>query len=406
MGAAPETLSGLYAAHSLLRDFDLDLSEFYYEDVRLKYGGIKHDGKIYAIDPPASSLTLVPFLFPEREVTPWQMKKRAKWVNDEVASRIAALCILVLSIWLLQLGSVPRALLAVAIIALATSHWTIIGAGVWNQTAAVLWLTGGLLLWWMANGRAELFPVAAAFLAMATLCRPTMLPATLLIVLDTCLQRRGRAIVLSTVTVVSTIGVLGLLANWEIYGSLLGGRAQVIAEISHTHGVSSYWSFSPLSYAGLLISPSRGLFVYSPVLLFALPGLAHSLRSGSAPTLRLMTAAGLCTFAMYGFVATWWGGWVYGPRYMADILPFFGLWLTQSPLPNRWRSLWAGLFALTLVWSVWVQHLGASTYPCGWNTSPAQIDKAHSRLWDVQDTQIRRCWVRREYRGVRERETP
>jgi hypothetical protein len=257
----------------------------------------------------------------------------------------------------------------------------------------------------MAKDKAWLFPVAAAFLAMATLCRPTMLPATLLIVLDTWLQRRSSVIVLSTLALVSIIGAMGLLANWEIYHSLLGGRAELIAGIEDFHAVSSFWSFSPLNYAGLLISPSRGLFVYSPVLLFGLPGLAHSLRRESVSSLRLMSAAGLCTFIIYGFVATWWGGWVYGPRYMADILPFFGLWLMQTPLPNKWRSLWATLFSAAFVWSVWVQELGASTYPCGWNTSPVQINKAPHRLWDPQDTQISRCSLRRTNHGDRKRET-
>src|SRR6185503_6245396 len=145
--------------------------------------------------------------------------------------------------------------------------------------------------------------------------------------------------------------------------SFLGGRAAIVANIARTHDVPSYFHFTPWTWAALLAAPSRGLFVYSPVLLFALPGLVHTLRASSPPTERLMSLAGVLVFVLYGFVATWWGGWVFGPRYMADMLPFFAFWLARTPLPHRGRVPLALLFVLALAWSIAVHEVGVRAYP-------------------------------------------
>jgi len=113
-----------------------------------------------------------------------------------------------------------------------------------------------------------------------------------------------------------------------------------------------------------------------------------------APTLRWIGISGILIFLLYGFIATWWGGWVFGPRYMADVMPFFALWLALTPFPGRKRPLLATLFAASIVWSIAVQELGVRTYPCGWNDSPGNIDLTPKRLWSLRDTEISRCLAR------------
>ena len=106
-----------------------------------------------------------------------------------------------------------------------------------------------------------------------------------------------------------------------------------------------------------------------------------------------MSLAGVLVFGLYGLVSTWWGGWVFGPRFMADVLPFFALWLTRTPLPARGRVVLAVLFAATLGWSVWVYELGVRAYPCGWDSSPISVDLVPARLWALRDTELSRCWT-------------
>ena len=106
-----------------------------------------------------------------------------------------------------------------------------------------------------------------------------------------------------------------------------------------------------------------------------------------------MSLAGVLVFVLYGLVTTWWGGWVFGPRFMTDLLPFFALWLARAPVPRRGRVPLALAFAVALGWSIGVYELGVRTYPCGWDSSPISIDLSPARLWRLHDTELGRCWA-------------
>lgn len=41
--------------------------------------------------------------------------------------------------------------------------------------------------------------------------------------------------------------------------------------------------------------------------------------------------------------------------------------------------------------SLYIQFLGAVYFPCGWNASPVDVDRAPERLWDFYDTELSRC---------------
>jgi len=89
----------------------------------------------------------------------------------------------------------------------------------------------------------------------------------------------------------------------------------------------------------------------------------------------------------------WWAGWSFGPRYMTDMLPVFAMGLVFVDHPFRRRPA-AVPFAVLVAWSVAVQAVGAVCHPSGWNASPRNVDQCPERLWDWQDTQLRRCLER------------
>jgi hypothetical protein len=393
LGLASETVSAGLTAHSVVREGNVGLRE-YYPAARpgddLGYALRWKGDRLYGMEFLASPLTFAPFYLPYRRdpappAIPWT-------TFGVVAARVATVAIVVLGLWLLRVTSPAWALVVTATIALGTCYRTITAAGLWTHTSATFWLVPGLALWWTAPRRPVLYPLAGAALAAATACRPVLAPAAALVAADACVRWRAhRAVALATAALVVGIGAFAAYANWHFHGSLFGGRAGFVQDITRTHNVPTYFRFSPVHLAALLVAPSRGLFVYSPVLLFALPGLARSLGAAAPAPARLMTVAGLGTFFLYGFIATWWGGWVFGPRYMADLLPFFALWLALTPCPRRARSAAGVLFVVALGWSLWVPQVAARAYPCGWNETPRSIDAAPERLWDWRDTEIARC---------------
>jgi hypothetical protein len=97
-------------------------------------------------------------------------------------------------------------------------------------------------------------------------------------------------------------------------------------------------------------------------------------------------------FVLLSGYTVWWGGFCFGPRYWTDAVPLFAVILACG---LEWARARAGpvllVLAVTIVWSVGVQALGAFCYPSSWNLKPTNIDTQHDRLWDWADSEMTRC---------------
>ena len=149
--------------------------------------------------------------------------------------------------------------------------------------------------------------------------------------------------------------------------------------------------------AGTLLSPNRGLLIFSPWIavalgLAAVPGVARRLASQGLTTWLLAALAPyLLVLSKY---SVWWGGHCFGPRYWTDVIPLFAIvlafgldWLQARP------AALVALSHLTIAFSIFVHGIGAFCYPSTWNSSPANVDLHHERLWDWRDTELSRCLV-------------
>jgi hypothetical protein len=91
----------------------------------------------------------------------------------------------------------------------------------------------------------------------------------------------------------------------------------------------------------------------------------------------------------------WWGGHCFGPRYWTDVMPLLGIVLACGLDWSYGRSrLIAMAFALTIVFSIGVQAVGAFSYAADWNLTPTNVDLHHERLWDWRDSQLSRCLIK------------
>jgi hypothetical protein len=123
-----------------------------------------------------------------------------------------------------------------------------------------------------------------------------------------------------------------------------------------------------LGAAGLLVSPSRGLLVYSPFLAFAAGGIVLAWRRRELAFLRplIISLAALLGIAFKWF--DWWGGWCYGYRPIVDAMPIFALLLIPVIGWICRKKAVMAVFAVLLAWSVAVQAVGAFAYDLtGWN---------------------------------------
>jgi hypothetical protein len=141
--------------------------------------------------------------------------------------------------------------------------------------------------------------------------------------------------------------------------------------------------------AGNLISPGRGLFVYTPVLLFSLWGMILAWRTRwQWPQTLLWFSLIVCHWiAISLFTDTWWGGHSYGPRLFLDMVPLFVLFLI--PVFRNWSALPVaarGAFLAAVLVSFAIHARGAtSMLPHAWSVIPNNIDEHPERIWDWKD---------------------
>lgn len=282
------------------------------------------------------------------------------------------------------------ALALVLLYFLATSVRTVASQALWQHSgvhlalALALWLTlherptslareaiAGLLLGLGIVVRQTVAIVAGAqALAAAVVARSTA-PA---------LEAAERAGVLVGATVVA--GALPLFAyNWLALGSPL----------EQGYGPKPFDTPLLTGLYGLLLSPSRGFLIYEPYLLAGLAALALAWRRDGAPALRLraLSISWLATLLLYAAYTEWWGGRVFGPRFLDDLAPILFVALAwgigQGLLARRAarRAFWAAA-----AWSLLIFQAAAFAYdPNKWDTVPVNVNFDPARLFDWTDPQ-------------------
>jgi hypothetical protein len=141
-------------------------------------------------------------------------------------------------------------------------------------------------------------------------------------------------------------------------------------------------------------SPSRGLFVFTPVFLVSLAGAVIAWRRRWCFPLFPYLAAIVALHALV--VMTIWPGHCYGPRYFADITHLFLLFLIPAILwwreqTGTARTILAAGFLLLSAWGVFVHAHGATSIAANqWSALPANVDEARRRVWDWSDPQFLR----------------
>ena len=171
--------------------------------------------------------------------------------------------------------------------------------------------------------RHELLPagLAALLSSLAYFCRPQTFwtPLGLAIVLLLLRSWRRLAMLLG---VGALCAVLGVLVSWSVYGSVLPEYFFASREVEYAVSYGRVNSYRYLTGSlGALVSPGRGLLLYSPIFLWVLYQTLRHWRSLSsrvwAGTALAVTIGHLWLIVHTG---VWPGGQSFGPRQFSDIL--------------------------------------------------------------------------------------
>jgi hypothetical protein len=136
----------------------------------------------------------------------------------------------------------------------------------------------------------------------------------------------------------------------------------------HQTGFLSLTFPNPQTLIGLTVSPFRGLFFLSPVLVLGFIGLW--LLWKQFPKYRSATAAMTLSIAfmfLYNSSSVmWWGGNTVGPRYLAPMSPFLALPIVcvlKVWLPRRVTAILTIILITLSFLNVWIQTIAGQAFP-------------------------------------------
>jgi hypothetical protein len=310
----------------------------------------------------------LPILLGARPDTAW-----AAGLEKLSAALITALSAVLLFAALRRLVSDGWALGIALVYALGTSSLSISSQGLWQHGPSQLFLT--LLIYCLVRGLGEErflayagFAISAA-VAMRSTNLVLVLPVALWIVFT-------RSALIPRLVLWALLPAAGML----LYNVVLF-RPLAFAAGHTTAPLWALFSQIPLheGLAGILVSPGRGLFVYSPVLLFSIIGAITVWRRG--PWAFRALSLGLPLIAVVvGKWFLWWGGHSWGPRLLADTTPILCFFLYPlTGLLSRRPVLKVAFIALAVL-SVAAHGLGAALYDGRWD-SMGDLDRNNARLW-------------------------
>jgi len=310
------------------------------------------------------------------------------------ASIIASLSCMFVFLILNRLVIKKIAVLTTLIYAFGSSTWSVSSQELWQHGLAELLLA--MLIYFVILNETrysnKTVSVLGALLALFIFNRPADGFLVLPILLYIIIFYKEKIIYFAVPLFI--ISLPFIFYNFYYFKTIFGGYSSMISYLGLNYTLLS-------NLLGLLLSPSRGLLVYTPILILSIPGylLARDICSKKIKFLLLIYGPIIIIQIMfYSSFAIWWAGWSYGPRFLTGMLPilfiFIGLYLNQYLLIEGFDRKILILILLLSIWSIFVQVVGAFFYPNGWwNGIPTNIDAHPERVWDWSDSQIIRTFL-------------
>jgi hypothetical protein len=352
-----------------------------------------HNGGLYSVFGLGAPLLALPFYLPvlfQGSVSDFQVMMIAK----VAAAFMSALAAVFIYLAAKKLSSRRNAVIAALIFGLATSMFSMSSQMLLTFTGSVLCSSVGLYCLLSGNERRGYVVAAGVAFAWAGLCHPVML-VMLLVLGIYVLRRRTRDLFWYAAGAAPVVALMAAY-QWVSYGLpwRTGEFPESIYLITGSWNADvSFWRLwnTPIheGLGGTLVSTSRGLFVFSPILIFAFLGLYLHIRKKGDPVL------------VYGFVGSavvvlitskwfdWAGGNSWGYRILLSILPFLILLIVPALDTIFSKKALEALFVVLLLFSVFVQVVGYISYDGGsWEWTDLQGVQGREKFWSLSSSQL------------------
>lgn len=391
MLSAGDSLPTRLVPFSVLREGNLDLDEFSWERNalgRLPYYVHQAGEHIYSVTTIGTALAVTPlYILPA-----WWLASGGVGYDDVrarvlivvmeriAAATLAALSASVLFLVLRRLTSWRWAFALALLYGIGTSTWSIASQALWPHAVSELCLV--LLSAVLLTARPSRVALAGAGLVTALMLvnRPQTIVFALPALLFVWMHHRQHLLAFAAIPV---LGASWMVAyNRAVFNGITGG-----------YGGFRHFRHALLDgVAGLLVSPNRGLLVYTPIMVFACWAAVQVWRRPVPPWVRWLTIGLGAHLVLYGKFDEWWAGYTYGPRYFTDVLPVLMILLVYGLVPLAGSRAVQVIAAVLALYGVAVQAIGVYAADDRWNREPVPLEQKPERVWDWTDLQIVRAW--------------
>lgn len=304
--------------------------------------------------PIGSALMAIPFFIPSALGGATNDDALLEDIEKLSAAIITSLSVAVLFLTCARMTSRKASLYIAAMYALGTSSLSVSSQGLWQHGPSQLALS--VVFYCLVRARSEDRWAAFSAFAMAfsVLCRPTNI--FLAIPLCLYLLHRHRNQLIQAAIMGMPPALFQIWYNLRYFGEPFHSQFPLFK--------GSLWS-TPLwdGLAGLLVSPGRGLFVYSPFLVFSLLGFAWAWRRDTNPPVQLLhrysSLGAILVILVHSKWWSWWGGYCYGPRVLADLLPLLSLAICPIADMILAKRPWKAVASILALWSFLTHFQGA-----------------------------------------------
>ena len=406
----------IHTAMSIIRDGNIDLDE-YEEVIKARtnhlYTVKQLNGHYYYAYPVGAPVLSIPIVFLVNKVLPTLLDSFPsveKYVRNRVNLQSGPIVpesihslieVFIASIWIAltaiclyfvakNLVGAKTALLVVFIFAFCTGAWSSASRALFPHGPSMFMLALTLLIIIRSDKKPHLIWLASIPLALSYIIRPTNIISV--IVFTVFVFFRYRKFFLPYISGLFIPLGMHFIFSYITYGAL-------IPPTYMSQGFMPGPNFAE-GLLGVLFSPSRGLFIFSPIFLFIFLGIFLKIKKNQFLTHdKYVLAILFFHWLMIGTFPRWWAGWSFGPRYFSDVIPFLIYFMLPAlKLPKTLKGVknWAykSMFAGFVIFGFFVHFRGAMHRDVlYWNESPVSVDLALERLWDWNDMQFLRGFV-------------
>lgn len=368
----------IHTAYSMIYERNINLDE--YSSLIQKnenYGIWKGTEHVYDYFPIGVSIIALPFVFAaeyvfelaliinpdlkanlqEKGFTLINVTNYYYVVEYFISSLIVAICACLGFLIAKRFITINQSLVITFVFAFCTSLWSVAGRELWTHGPMILCLLVAIYFLTRAELSTKNIVSLGLILAFSFIIRPTGLIFFSGILLYFILTNKKFA----SIYLFSGLGVflLFFILNYSIYGTIFSPYYYYYANILSGGGHSGFLE----ALAANLLSPIKGLLIYSPILIFSIIGLYVKIKSKEFSKLDFSL---ILIFVLYylsiSLVSREWDGISYGPRYISDALPvliFFMIPYFMYPEYFRQKKLLSFVFIAFLLISFFIHTKGA-----------------------------------------------